>query len=112
MRPYTWAGLESFLFEKGVISKLEDYKSNKYGNYEEFKDIVRAIGKIIYDRNFSGAAVNIFNSNLIARQLGLADKTETEIKDITDEIDNSKLSPEALEELANLKSKNKDGTNP
>ena len=102
MAPYTWAGLEAFLSEKGILQDLDDYKLNTNDSYGEFKEIVRVIGKIIYDRNFSGAAVNVFNSNLIARQLGLADKTETALKaDIkTSELDYAKLSPETLEELA------------
>ena len=81
IRPYTWAGLEAYLFEKGIIASLDDYKLNTGERYSEFKGIIRAIGKVIYDRNFSGAAVNALNPNLIARQLGLAEKTQVEVKE-------------------------------
>lgn len=79
MRPYTWEGFEDYLFQRGIISDLEDYRYNKDGRYSEFGGIIRAIGKVIYDRNFSGAAMNFLNSNLIARQLGLAEKTQVKV---------------------------------
>ena len=55
---------------------------------------------MIFDRNFSGAAVNALNSNLIARQLGLAEKTINENTNVEAPFDYSKLSAEALEEIA------------
>ena len=79
MRPYTWEGLEDFLFEKGIITNLNDYKQNTDGRYQDYADIIRAIGKVIFNRNFSGAAMNFLNSNLIARQLGLAEKTQLKV---------------------------------
>lgn len=79
MAPYTWEGLEAYLFEKVGIAHIEDYRYNKDGRYEKFTGIIHAIGKIIYDRNFSGAAVGAFSHNLIARQLGLTEKTEMKV---------------------------------
>ena len=81
MMPYTWSGLEAYLFENKIIACLDDYKLNSGERYTEYKGIIRAIGKVIYDRNFSGAAVNALNPNLIARQLGLAEKTQVEVKE-------------------------------
>lgn len=75
--PYTWDGFDNYLFMKGIISNLDDYKSNKEGRYADFADIVTRIGKIITDRKLTGATLNIFNVNIVARELGLADKTET-----------------------------------
>lgn len=75
MRPYTWEGLTDYCFEKGVIQSLEDYRYNTEGRYSEFKGIIRAINTVIFDRNFSGAAMEMLNPNLIARQLGMAEKT-------------------------------------
>jgi hypothetical protein len=100
LRPYTWEGLEMYLREKSVITDLDDYKGNSEGAYTEFQDTIRAIAKVIYDRNFSGAAVNALNANLIARQLGLAEKTINENKNTEAPFDYSKLSQEALEEIA------------
>ena len=79
MRPYTWEGLEDFLFQKGIITNLDDYRQNTDGRYQEYAGTIRAIGKVIFNRNFSGAAMNFLNSNLIARQLGLAEKTQIKV---------------------------------
>lgn len=79
MRPYTWEGLEDFLFEKGIITNLDDYRQNTDGRYQEYTGIIRAIGKVIFNRNFSGASMNFLNANLIARQLGLAEKSQVAI---------------------------------
>ena len=79
MRPYTWEGLEDFLFQKGIITNLDDYRQNTDGRYQDYAGIIRAIGKVIFNRNFSGAAMNFLNSNLIARQLGLAEKTQLKV---------------------------------
>lgn len=79
MLPYTWAGLEDYLAENDILAKLEDYKANKDNRYSEFAEVITHIDKIIYDRKYSGAAVNAFNANIIARDLGLADKTQNTI---------------------------------
>lgn len=80
MRPYTWEGFEDYLFKKGIIQDLDDYRCNLDGRYAEFKGTVRAIGKIIFDRNLTGAAANFFNANIIARQLGMADRSDLTVR--------------------------------
>lgn len=75
-KPYTWFGFENFLFAKGIIKNLDDYKKNKDDRYSDFADIITRIDRIIYDQKFTGATVGAFNSNIIARELGLADKKE------------------------------------
>lgn len=104
MRPYTWDGLETFL----EIESLRDYKTNE--DYKDFSQVITRIGKIIYDQKFSGAASGFFNANIIARDLGLADKKEIDAdvkQEIKSDIDYSKLSDETLKELLN-NSQNKD----
>lgn len=81
LKPYTWAGLEDYLFEKGIISTLQDYKSNRDGRYDSFVEVVRAIDNVIYNNKFEGAAVNAFNSNIIARDLGLVDKSAVQVSE-------------------------------
>ena len=66
-RPYTWQGLYVFL---GVCN-LERYKK-----IDEFVNIFTHIGNIIYNQKFDGATVGIFNHAIIARDLGLTDKTD------------------------------------
>lgn len=70
MRPYTWEGLELYL---GIYS-LRDYKTNE--DYKDFSQVITRIEKIIYSQKFSGAAAGFLNANIIARDLGLADKQE------------------------------------
>lgn len=81
MRPYTWAGLEDYLRERSVIVRLDDYKDNKEGRYTEFADVVRAIAQTMYAQKFEGAAVGAFNSNIIARDLGLTDRSHVRVEE-------------------------------
>ena len=43
---------------------------------EDFIRITREIESIIYDQKFTGAAADLLNANLIARELGIAEKKE------------------------------------
>lgn len=79
IRPYTWAGFEAYLFERGVLANLDHYKANLDNRYQEFIEIIRAIDKIMFAQKFEGAAAGVFNANIIARDLGLTDKTELKV---------------------------------
>lgn len=79
-RPLTWFGFEIFLRKRNVCDNLDDYRHNKNEAYGEFSNILRAIEKEIYENKYSGAAVGIFQQNIIARDLGLVDKKETDFK--------------------------------
>ncbi len=69
-RPYTWEGLELFL----DLSSLRKYKTEE--SHKDFIQVITRIEKTIYSQKYSGAATGKFNSNIIARDLGLTDKTE------------------------------------
>lgn len=102
MRPYTWQGLEIYL----DISDLKEYKRGE--TYKDFFPIIDRIGKIIYNQKFSGAASGFFKENIIARELGIADKQDLsgEIKQtVKIKADLSKLSAEELRALKDLKEK-------
>lgn len=73
MRAFTWQGLELFI----DIHRLRDYKSNP--DYKDFSPVIEQIEKIIYNQKFSGAAAGFLNPNIIARDLGLSDKTEAQV---------------------------------
>lgn len=79
LRPFTIAGLNNFL----EISK------ETLAGYRKLNDYIGVISKIesiIYDQKFTGATVGLFNSNIIARDLGLSDKQEVkQVTDMTDE---------------------------
>lgn len=74
MRAFTWEGLELFI----DIHSLRDYKKNE--NYKDFSQVITRIEKIIYNQKFTGAAAGFLNPNIIARDLGLADKKELDHK--------------------------------
>lgn len=74
MRPMTLRGLCHHI--NIHHSTWIDYRGKK-----EFSDIVKHIEDIIYDQKFTGAATDLLNSNIIARDLGLKDKKELSTPD-------------------------------
>jgi len=67
MHQATWDG-----WKKRELALVEED-----GSYTFFMDVLLQVENIIYDDQFQGAAVDIFNASIIQRKLGLADKTET-----------------------------------
>jgi len=55
----------------------------EYGKKEGFSSVVTRAEETIRDQKFSGAAADLLNANIIARDLGLADKSELTGKDNT-----------------------------
>jgi hypothetical protein len=68
-RPYTLRGLYVFI---GIDRKTWD----AYSARKDFTPITTHVEDIIYTQKFEGAAVGAFNANIIARELGLSEKTE------------------------------------
>jgi len=71
--PFTFTGLYLYL----------DIDHKTWLDYEarpEFSTITTRVRNIIYTQKFEGATVGAFNANIIARDLGLADKKEVEKK--------------------------------
>lgn len=56
--------------------KLEEYKQRG----EDFREVITRIEKYINYQKFTGAAAGFLNPNIIARDLGLADKKEVDKK--------------------------------
>ena len=79
MRPYTWQGLETFLSDKGVLAKLDDYRSNKENRYSEFADVIAWATNVIHDQKYSGALVGLFNGSLVSKDLNMTERSETTI---------------------------------
>jgi hypothetical protein len=70
-RAMTLRGLTSHI---GIGRRTwDDYRSR-----DEFKDVCEMAEDIMFDQKFSGAAAGLFNASIIARDLGLADKSEVE----------------------------------
>jgi hypothetical protein len=74
--PVTFDGFEVYLFQKGIINDLGDYSKNKDGRYSDYAPIIAYIRKHCYIHNFKGAAVKLFDPNLIARKLGIKDSSD------------------------------------
>jgi hypothetical protein len=80
--PYLWSGFEDFLYEKKGITTLKDYRTAsrnpdyRDGAYANFAEVVTRVDSIMVSQKISGALVGAYNSNLVARLEGLADKTE------------------------------------
>ena len=71
MRAMTIGGLRIFL---GICEQTwVNYKNNP-----DFLGVVKEVEEIIYNQKFTGAAADLLNSNIIARELGLADKQQDE----------------------------------
>jgi hypothetical protein len=86
--PITFEGFECWLADKDIIQDLGDYSSDNEGRYAEYATIITRIRRNCFVQNFKGAAVGLFNPNLIARKLGLVEKASNENKTefiITDE---------------------------
>jgi hypothetical protein len=74
--PITFDGFEVYLFQNEIISDLGHYSCNKDGRYLEYVPIIAYIRKHCYIHNFKGAAVKLFDPNLIARKLGIKDSSD------------------------------------
>ena len=71
MRAMTISGLCLFL----------DICENTWANYKkqpDFLSIALEVEKVIYNQKFAGASADLLNPNIIARELGLADKQQNE----------------------------------
>lgn len=98
MRPYTIHGLCLYL-DCGTA-----YFRNFTPPNEDFKSIITRIVETIYNQKFEGAAAGFLNANIIARDLGLSEKTELSAE-IKKDADFSNLSDEDLLNLATVMQK-------
>lgn len=81
MKPYTLQGLCRYLDCNTVyFNQFKDNLKETDPQYEGFSKILTRIREVIYEQKFSGAASGFFNANIIARDLGLADKKDVEKK--------------------------------
>lgn len=78
-RPLSWGNFKVWLYlnESVGFSTMEDYKANKDNVYDAYSEIIRVISEIIFSQQYDGACAGVYNHNIIARKLGLADKVES-----------------------------------
>lgn len=105
-RPISFIGFENWLYKNAIISQLRSYEQNDNDSYKEYLPIITRIKAFIYEDKADGATVGIFNSSIVARELGLTDKQEIESKVTqTTKIDLSNYTDEELRLLAELQRK-------
>ena len=103
--PFTLAGLCIFLdvntvyfnhFEKALKGK-DDQES------KDFCKVITHVRDIIYNQKFEGAAVGAYNANIIARDLGIVDKSSLDVNDnkLSEEDRNARIA--ALEQKIKTK---------
>lgn len=79
-RPFTMQGLCRYL--DANVAYFRQFKLNLGDEEKDFSTVIHAIEEVIYQQKFEMAAVGVFQHNIIARDLGLSDKTESKT-DIT-----------------------------
>ena len=77
-RPISFIGFENWLYKNAIISQLRTYEQNDNDSYKEYLPIITRIKAFIYEDKADGATVGIFNSSIVARELGLSDKSDVE----------------------------------
>lgn len=95
--PFTLTGLCIFL---GVNTKY--FTEFEKSCSKDFSEVITHVRDIIYNQKFEGAATGAYNSNIIARDLGLIDKKELDVRE-------SQMTPEEREKrIEDLKNKLKE----
>ena len=72
-KPLTWHGFAIY------IGTWPQVLSNYKVAYQEFSEVFTRIDAECYEHKYSGAAANIFNATIIARDLGLKDQTDINV---------------------------------
>lgn len=74
MRAYTLGGLCLYLDCNEAY--FRSFKSQERIDKKDFSTIIERIERTIYQQKFTGAAADLLNHNIIARDLGLKDRSE------------------------------------
>lgn len=85
-RVYTVTGLRLWL---GLACR----PFNEYTRRPGFAEVMEFFKDIIYTQKFEGAAVGVFNANLISRSLGLSEKVDVDNKTEITEIKRTVIDP-------------------
>lgn len=103
-RALTMEGFENFVaYKPDMPTDLDQYFSNRDGAYEGFVSICSRIRREIRSDQIEGGLAGIYNASITQRLNGLVDKSETKIQANVSQVDYTKLSDAALEEIANAK---------
>lgn len=83
MRAMTLRGLCFYLNCNDAY--FRNFKAQLPKNEKDFNTIIKDIEDTIYNQKFEGAAGNLINANFIARDLGMAEHTETKHEIVPDD---------------------------
>lgn len=72
MRAMTLSGMQFFI-------GLSKQGWHEYKSKPEFSDLCNEIETVVYNQKFAGAAADLLNPVIIARDLGLKEKTESDV---------------------------------
>lgn len=87
-RPFTLIGLCLYLdVNQEYFNRFEGNLDLEKEIDKDFNRVIKYIRDTIYNQKFEGAASNFFNANIIARDLGLIDKSDKNMKVEISEID-------------------------
>lgn len=78
MRPFTIQGICSYL--DCNVEYFRNFKAQARIDKEDFSWVITRIEETIYNQKYTGAASGFLNANLIARDLGLTEKTDNSHK--------------------------------
>lgn len=90
MRPMTMEGLYVFL-------DICETTWHSYRKKDDFVGVVTRVEHVLYEQKFSGAAAGLLNANIVARKLGISEKTESKVE-LTKDVE--ELSDEELAAIA------------
>lgn len=93
--PIIFEGFECYVANLGIIEDLGDYSKNKDDRYKSYAPIITRIRNNCFSQNFKGAAVGLFNANLIAKKLGIAEKIEQSINSSVSILSIDPLNPDS-----------------
>ncbi len=62
---------------------ITDETWRNYRDRKDFFGVCERVDAMVYTQKFEGAAASLFNANIIARDLGLKDKQEYEVNNVT-----------------------------
>lgn len=77
--PLSWEGFYVFVYKNYGVANLSDYRYNNNGDsrdYSDFAEIINIIDNEITQEQIDGATAGIYQHNIVALKLGLANKHE------------------------------------
>lgn len=83
-RPLTMEGFEGYCYNNNIINQLDDYFSNRGGNYDSYSAICKRITKAIRAEQIEGGMSGIYNPSITQRLNGLTEKIQEDgTKEVT-----------------------------